>query len=79
MPQKKARIEAIAADKATGQLFHATGGSHINSDDYFKSRVSLKCKERIKELEKEKEGVVNRTNIQCQKDTFLRLKGIDLT
>ena len=54
MPHKKARIEAIAAAKAAGQLFHATGGSHLNSDEYFKSRVLLQHKERTKELEKEK-------------------------
>ena len=33
----------------------------------------------IKELEKEKEEAVNRTNVQCQKDTLLRTKGNDLT
>ena len=79
MPQKKARIEAIAAAKAAGQFFHAMGGSHLNSDDYFKSRVLLQRKERIKDLEKDKEDVDNRNNVQCQKDTLLRTKGNDLT
>ena len=79
VPQTKARIEAIAVTKSTGQFFHATGGSHLNSGEYFKIRVLLQCKEWIKELEKEKEGVVNRTNVQCQKDTRLRTKGNDLT
>ena len=37
VPQTKALIEAIAAAKAAGQFFNATGGSHLNSDDYFKS------------------------------------------
>ena len=54
VPQTKARIEAVDAAKYAGQLFHATGGSHLNSDYYFKSRVFLQRKEQIKELEKEK-------------------------
>ena len=48
--QKKACIEAIAVAKSTGRSFHATGGSYINSDDYFKSRVLLQRKDQIKEL-----------------------------
>ena len=61
MPQTKVHIEAIAAAKAAGQFFHATGGSHLNYDDYFKSRVLIQRKEQIKELEKEKEDVFNIT------------------
>ena len=79
VPQTKARIESIAAAKAAGQFFHATGGSHLNSDDYFKSWVLLQRKDKIKELEKEKEDAVNRTNVQCQKDTLLLTKVNDLT
>ena len=75
VPQTKARIEAIAAAKSVGRLFHATGGSHLNYDDYFKSWLLLQLKETIKELDKYKEGVFNRTNVQCQKDTLLRTKG----
>ena len=74
MPHTKAHIESIAAAKDAGQLFHATGGSHLNSDDCFKSRVLLQQKERTKELEKEKEDLVNRTNVQCQEDTLLSTK-----
>ena len=48
--KQKARIDALANAKAAGQLFHATGGSHLNSDDYFKSRVFLQRKAHIKEL-----------------------------
>ena len=64
MPQTNAHIEAIAVAKYAGKFFHATGGSHLNSDDYFKSQVLLQHKERIKELEKDKEYIVNRTNVQ---------------
>ena len=79
VPQTKARIEAVAAAKYAGQFFHAMGGSHLNSDDYFKSRVFLQRKERIKELQKEKEDLVNRTSVQYQKDTLLCRNGNDLT
>ena len=78
VPQTKVRIEAVDAAKYAGQFFHAMGGSHLNSDDYFKSRVFLQRKERIKELMKDKEDVVNRTNAKCQKDKLLRTKGSDL-
>ena len=30
-------IQAIVDAKGTGGIFHATGGEHLNSDDYFKS------------------------------------------
>ena len=79
MPYTKAGIEAIAAAKAAGQFFHVMGGSNLNYDDYFKSQVLLQRKELIKEQDKEKEYVFNRTNVQCQKDTLLRTKGNDLT
>ena len=79
MPQKKARIESIATDKSVGRFFYATGGSHLNYDYYFKSPVLIQSKDQIKELDKEKEYVVNRTNAQCQKDTIFRIKGNDLT
>ena len=79
VPRKKACIEAIAADKAAGQFFHAMGVSYLNSGDYFKSQVLLQRKDLIKELEKEKEVLVNRNNIQFQKYTLLRTKVNDLT
>ena len=75
----KVWIEAIAAAKAAGRFFHATGGSYLNSDGYLKVRLLLQLKEHIKELDKDKEDVVNITNAQFQKDTLLRTKGNDLT
>ena len=39
----------------------------------------LQHKEQLKELDKEKEDVINRTNVQCQKDTLLRTKDNSLT
>ena len=79
MPQTKVRIESIAAGKSAGRLFHEMLGSYLNSDGYLKGRVLLQLKENIKELDKDKEDVVNRTNVQCQKDTLLRTKGNYLT
>ena len=79
MPQIKACIEAIAVSKDVGQLFYSTGGSHLNSDDHFKSRVLLQRKDLIKELEKDKEDAFNRNNVQCKKDTLLSTKGNYLT
>ena len=79
MTQTKAPIEAIALSKASGQLYHSTGDSNLNSDDYFKIWLLLQHKQRIKELEKEKEDVFNRTNVQCQIYTLLCKKSNDVT
>jgi len=41
VPQSKERITAIRNAKASGQLFHATGGRHLNSDDFFQARAQV--------------------------------------
>jgi len=35
----KERIEAIRKCKCAGQLFHATGGTHLNSNEFFKAKA----------------------------------------
>ena len=35
--QRLEQVKAIANAKSPDQLFHGTGGNHLNSDDYFKS------------------------------------------
>ena len=52
----QARQEAISYAKTHGQLFHATGGQHITSDDMFKGYKINNKKRRIEELEKDKEA-----------------------
>jgi acetoin utilization deacetylase AcuC-like enzyme len=33
----KERVKQLQSAKTAGQIFHATGGTHINSDDFFRS------------------------------------------
>ena len=73
-PQSDERIEAISKAKATGQSFHVTGGGHINSDDYFKSRVLLEMMARIKELEADKVRIQESIMLQIGKDNVMRAK-----
>jgi len=39
VPNSKERVEAIQRAKTAGQLFHATHGHHLNSDDFFRARA----------------------------------------
>jgi len=54
IPQTLDYIQAIVGTKGSGVIFHATGGKHLNSDDYFKSRALIRRRIRIKELETKK-------------------------
>ena len=60
-------------------MFHATGGEHLNSDDYFKSRALIKRRICIKELEKEKEEIEERMNRANERDLLIQEKGKNLT
>ena len=39
VPNSKERVEAIQRAKTAGQLFHATHGHHLNSNDFFRARA----------------------------------------
>jgi hypothetical protein len=54
-PHSKERIEAIMKAKGTaGSLFHATGGEHINTEEFFQAAELKTRRERLKKLEGEK-------------------------
>jgi len=38
----KERILAIKSAKAAGQMFFATGGQHLNSDEFFQAHEHIK-------------------------------------
>ncbi len=50
----KARIEAIRKAKGAGQLFHATGGTHLNSNEFFKAKALETRLEQARVLEEQK-------------------------
>ncbi len=47
-------IQAIKEAKTAGQLFFATGGRHINTDEFFKAKELKRCKDLIAKKEEEK-------------------------
>jgi hypothetical protein len=49
-PHSSARVLAIKNAKTAGQMFHATAGRHLNSDEFFKARALAEREARIKEL-----------------------------
>ena len=56
VPQSKERITAIRNAKASGQLFHPTGGLHLNSDDFFQARAQVEREEGVNKLDKQKKN-----------------------
>ena len=48
------RVLAIKKAKTAGQMFYATGGSHVNSDSFFRARALASRSHEIKELEEKK-------------------------
>jgi hypothetical protein len=60
----KERVLAIKAAKTAGQLFHATGGNHLNSDDFFRAKALAERDQAIKEMEQRKKTSVNALALQ---------------
>ena len=52
--QTKEHLDALIEAKGAGGVFHATGGEHMNSNDYFKSRTLIKTCKQITDMEKMK-------------------------
>jgi hypothetical protein len=50
-PFSQQRVKAIKEAKTAGQLFYATGGRHINSDEFYKARELKKREPQIKAME----------------------------
>jgi hypothetical protein len=53
-PHSDLRVAAVKNAKTAGQLFHATGGHHLNSNDFFKANALKVRDTRCKELETKK-------------------------
>ena len=54
-PQSIARVKMIKKAKTSGQMFYATGGQHLNSDEFFQARALADREEAIVKAEKEKQ------------------------
>jgi len=56
VPQSRERIVAIKDAKAPGQMFHATGGQHLNSNEFFQAREHFKRLEEAKGIRDKKKN-----------------------
>jgi hypothetical protein len=74
-PQSNARVLAIKAAKTAGQMFHATGGRHLNSDEFFKARALSEREASIKALLTRKKKLVASISLELQVTALLNEKG----
>ena len=79
VPNTKERIKAIRNAKSSGQMFYATGGQHLNSDDFFKARALAAREGEAGVLLKKKEAKLERINLDREAKSLLQEKAIDLT
>ena len=77
-PQSKERVQAIKEAKTAGQLFYATGGRHINSNEFFQARALALRDGKVKEMQARKDARRKTCNEQKAAVMMIRSKG-DLT
>jgi hypothetical protein len=74
-PQSLQRVKAIKEAKTAGQLFFATGGRHINSDEFFKARELKRREPEIKKMEEQKAARMKYCAKQHAAIMMIRKKG----
>lgn len=74
-PHSQQRIKAIKEAKTAGQLFYATGGRHINSDEFFKARELKKREPQIKAMEDLKQKKIAYCDKQVAAVRLIKEKG----
>jgi predicted transglutaminase-like cysteine proteinase len=74
-PQSRERILALKQAKSAGQLFMATGGSHINSTDFFRACELSDREEKVSKLEKRKKKLLKAKEIRLQAERLIEQKG----
>ena len=72
-PHTQERIELLAAAHTHGAKFTATGGSHLTTDDFFKSIEIPKRKKEIREMETDKENRILKAKIEEEAREVLAL------
>jgi hypothetical protein len=77
-PQSNERIQAIKRAKTAGQMFYATGGKHVNTNEFFKAKKLLSNDALIKALEDKKKAHAKTVIEQKDAVMMIRQKG-DLT
>lgn len=72
VPQSKQRIQAIKRAKTAGQMFFATGGQHLNSDEFFRATELKERAAAIKAMEEKK--LHRKVLLQQQKNVVALIK-----
>jgi len=75
LPQTVARVRMIKKAKTSGQMFYATGGQHLNSDEFFQARALADREEAIVKMGKQKEKRVLLLKLHSQARELLAKKG----
>jgi len=79
VPNAKTRAQAIRDAKSSGMMFYATGGQHLNSDDFFIARALPKREGEASAMLKEKEVGTERMNIDQEAKSLSQVKALDLS
>jgi hypothetical protein len=74
-PQSEARIKAIKDAKTAGQLFFATGGRHINTNEFFQAKEIKRREELIAKAEEAKKQRKKYCQDQVDAVQLIRSKG----
>ena len=77
-PQSNERIQVIKLAKTAGQMFYATGGKHMNTNEFFKAKKLLSNDALVKALEAKKKARAKTIIEQKEAVMMIRQKG-DLT
>ena len=76
LPQTAARVRMIKKAKTAGQMFYATGGNHLNSDEFFQARALVEREEAVVRLEKEKKTRLHLLKEHQKARELLATKGL---
>jgi hypothetical protein len=74
-PHSQARILAIQNAKTAGQMFHATAGRHLNSDEFFKARALTEREAKTKALVAKKKVLQGAMELEGKVTALLIEKG----
>jgi hypothetical protein len=74
-PHSKDRIEAIKKAKTAGQMFYATGGRHLNSDEFFCAQEGTERDVAVAAMEKQKKERKEYCAKQLEAIKIIRSKG----
>jgi hypothetical protein len=74
-PHSRERVLQLVDAKTAGQMFLATGGRHLNSDEFFKANALRQRSDKIAAMEKKKKSSAKRLVIENKVMALLESKG----